>query len=524
MNELRIVPRALGGSPMVRDGNIAATATEWYPNRPSTGDAWRQHAEEVRASVAVDWLDRLAPAFGATGSAALRLSRSASGRGVVVTTGQQPGLFGGPLYTWWKALSALAFADAIERTTGIPAAPVFWAATDDSDFAEASTTYVAVRGGLERVALPPADVHGVRLADVSIGDAAPLLARLAAGAGASVYPAAFDVAADAYRESSTIGSAYVSLLRAVLEPLGVAVLDAANPLVRQAGNPVARAALREAASIEQALAAREGALRSAGYRPQVPLVRGRSLVFAHRNGVRERVPIGRSATPSAAEDETLAPNVLLRPIVERSILPTAAYLAGPGELAYFAQVSAVAHVLATPVPLPLPRWSGTIIEPHVQRLFDRYGLDIAGLQDPHAAEGAVAREALPAEVRDALGRLRGMTSSALDALAHALREAGSPSVPPGVLAGALRENDRRASRLERRLVAAAKREQIEAMTDLATLRAAVVPAGKPQERLLNLLPLLARHGPPLLDAVLAAARQHAKGLVERATAQRVPAS
>ena len=523
MNELRIVPRALGGSPMVRDGNIAASAAQWYPIRPSTPQAWRLHAEEVCRSLRADWLDSLAPAFEARGAAEQRLSRSSGGRGVIVTTGQQPGLFGGPLYTWWKALSALALADELESATGVPTAPVFWAATDDSDFEEASTTWVAVRGGLERLALTQSGMEGARLADVPLGDVSQQLARITAGAGSAVYPDALTVAAKTYRKGATIGGAYVALLRAILEPLGVAVLDAAHQAVHQAGKSVNLAALRDATRIEEALADREKAIRTSGYRPQVPLVRGRSLVFSQRDGVRERIAISRAREGFEPADDALSPNVLLRPVVERAVMPTAAYAAGPGELAYFAQVSAVAEVLGTSAPLPVPRWSGTIIEPHIQRLLDRYNLDIAGLQDPHAAEGAVARESIPPAVREALGRLRGATGSALDNLAEALRAAGSPTVPPTVLAGAVRENERRVSRLERRLVAAAKREQVEAMTDLATLRAAIVPGGAPQERMLNLLPMLARHGPPLLRGVLASARDHAAGIVYGNALRRAPA-
>jgi uncharacterized protein YllA (UPF0747 family) len=88
----------------------------------------------VRASASRGWLYVLRPAFAASGAAAARLERVAAGRGIVVTTGQQPGLFGGPIYTWSKALSALTLADEIEATTGIPAAPVFWAANDDRRF------------------------------------------------------------------------------------------------------------------------------------------------------------------------------------------------------------------------------------------------------------------------------------------------------------------------------------------------------------------------------------------------------
>ena len=515
---LRIVDRPLGGSPLVRDGQIAAAATAWYTPKPGTPDAWQARAGEVRGTVEPRWLDLLRPAFDADGEAAARLERVAGGRGVVVTTGQQPGLFGGPLYTWWKALTALALADALEAATGIPHAPVFWAATDDSDFAEASQTYVATHGELVRLALPPRATTGERMIDVPLGEVEPLIARLAAGAGAAVYPDALEAVAASYRSQATVGGAYLSLLRRVLEPLGMSVLDASHPAVRVAGTPLMRTALREAGAVEQALAARDQALRGADFRPQVPLVRGRSLVFASVNGVRERVAIPSAVRVADSLQEALGPNVLLRPLVERAILPTTAYVAGPGEMAYFAQVSAVADVLGVQVPLVVPRWSGTVIEPHIQRLLDRYALRLEALQDPHAAEGAVAREGLDPAVRDALGRMRGAATSAMEALGSALRGAGEPSLPPAVLAGAARDVERRLGRLERRIIAAAKREQTAAMTDLASLRAALVPAGRPQERMLNLFPLLARHGPALLDAVREAAESHAAALITRGAA------
>lgn len=512
---LRIVARPLGGSPLVRDGHIAAAAAAWYPPKPGTPDAWRMRAADVRATVEPRWLDTLRPAFSASGAAADRLERVAGGRGVVVTTGQQPGLFGGPLYTWWKALTALALADALEAATGVPHAPVFWAATDDSDFAEASQTYVAVRGELMRLALPPRATTGERMIDVPLGDTEPLIAHLSAGAGAAVYPTALEAVAASYVPTATVGGAYLSLLRRVLEPLGMSVLDASHPAVGTAGTPLLHTALREAGAVEQALAARDEAIRGAGFRPQVPLVRGRSLVFANVNGVRERVAIASAARVAAARLEALGPNVLLRPLVERAILPTTAYVAGPGEMAYFAQVSAVADVLGAQAPLVVPRWSGTVVEPHIQRLLDRYDLHLEALRDPHAAEGVVAREGLDPAVRDALGRMRGAATAAMEALGSALRDAGEPSVPAAVLTGAARDVERRLGRLERRIVAAAKREQTGAMTDLASLRAALVPAGKPQERMLNLFPLLARHGPVLFDAVREAAESHAADLISR---------
>jgi uncharacterized protein YllA (UPF0747 family) len=164
-------------------------------------------------------------------------------------------------------------------------------------------------------------------------------------------------------------------------------------------------------------------------------------------------------------------------------------------------------------PLAIPRWSGTVVEPHIQRLLDRYALDLEALHAPGSAEGAVARQAIPREVLTALDGVRAAGASAIAELTDALHASGSPQLPPAVLAGAARDMERRAARLERRVVAAAKREQAGAMRDLSTLRAALLPGGKPQERALNLLPLLARHGPALLSAVRASATEYAREIV-----------
>src|SRR4030095_4018905 len=104
---------------------------------------------------------------------------------------------------------------------------------------------------------------------------------------------------------------------------------------------------------------------------------------------------------ATAEPGSLSPNVLLRPVVERFLFPTASYVAGPGEMAYFAQVSAVADALGADPPMVVPRWSCTLIEPHVAEIMERYHLSIEDFADPHAVETRLAREAWPAGVSQA---------------------------------------------------------------------------------------------------------------------------
>ncbi|MEP7345853.1 MAG: bacillithiol biosynthesis BshC, partial [Gemmatimonadaceae bacterium] len=140
MTDLRIVSESLGGGPLARAGMNGTAPSGWYLQAPRSVEEWRARVQAVQASVPSGWLDALHPALEPSGVAAERLTRVSREGGVVVTSGQQPGLFGGPIYTWSKALTIRALADQIENDTGIPVAPIFWAATDDSDFAEASWT------------------------------------------------------------------------------------------------------------------------------------------------------------------------------------------------------------------------------------------------------------------------------------------------------------------------------------------------------------------------------------------------
>lgn len=502
----------LGGSPL---GGAPPDAT-WYPGMLNGPGAWSARADAVREQYrAGAWLDLLAPAFDARGAAAAALERVGGGTGVVVTTGQQPGLFGGPLYTLAKALSARALAERLEPAIGMAVAPVFWAATDDTDWEEGRRAYVVADAGLEELALTEAPPEGTPAARAPLGpEVDALRARLARACGTAAYAPALDAVARAYVAGRTSGDAYVGLLRDLLEPLGIAVLDASHPAMRAAGFQLMRRALLRSGAIAEALAARAGAIAAAGFTPQVRDVAGLSLVFRDAYDGRKRrlrTDEARALVPLVSPGD-LAPNVLLRPIVERGILPTVAYVAGPGEYAYFAQVSAVADALAVPQPVAVPRWSGTVVEPRVTRALDALGLSVDALRDPHAAEAALARRLAPdglAAGFDALASAIDERIAALDVVA----DGGEPLLSARAREGARLQLRGRVARLERRAMAAVKRRHADAMRTLASAQAALQPNGARQERVLSFLPLLARYGPALTDGMLAGARAHADALV-----------
>jgi bacillithiol biosynthesis cysteine-adding enzyme BshC len=517
MTELTVRTEPIGGSPLARAA-IDGALGEWYVPRPASVDGWRLRAETVRKSFeGRTWLDALRPAFGATGAAAARLERVVNGRGIVVTTGQQPGLFGGPVYTWSTALSALTLADEIEAATGIPTAPVFWAANDDADFAEACWTAVAVPGGAERLSVAAGAELGRTMADMPLGDVAAALDTLTRAAGATIDDRPIAAARNAYRPGATVGGAYLAFLREVFEPLGIPVLDAAHAAVAQATRPQLVRALDRAAVVADALHERDKAIAARGFTPQVAEVAGLSLVFERRaNGEKRRIPITEAGAiaVAGAPDGTriLSPNVLLRPVIERAMLPTVAYVAGPGEFSYFAQVSAVAAALGLEAPMAVPRWSTTIVEPHIARILSRLGVEEAELAHPHAPEGRLARAAVPTRVTDALSSFRSEVARSASDLVAALREGELP-IPSEVVDGLRRAIGHRLDRVERRVVAAAKRRDQEAMMQIATARGALFPLGKRQERALNIIPFLARHGTLVTRLMADAARAHARVLV-----------
>lgn len=510
MSEPLVRTESLGGSPLSRAGR-AGELPEWFVPVPRSADAWKAHAKTVMAGAPSRWLDDLAPAIAASGPAAERLKKSTNGKGLVITTGQQPGLFGGPLMTFAKALSALAIADVLQETLGIPVSPLFWAATDDADFDEAARVSVSLDGGARELVMAQTAPAGTPMARVPIGDDIERLVPLLRDAcGTAPHASYLERAVALYREGATVGDAYVALLRSVLEPLGIPVLDASHPSFASAAAPVLLRAAHAAPAIAAAVKRRDEAIVARGLKPQVDDVPNLSLVSLNANGVKRRLTQAEAVAFQAASGAWLSSTVLLRPVLERALLPTAAYVGGPGEIAYFGQLTAVADALGVERPLVVPRWSTTIVEPRIQKILSTVNVAVEDLTDPHAVETRLAREALSPAVDSALRALRAD-------LVRDVQQVGRVNdglVPNDVIEGVRRSIEHRLERLERRVVAGAKRRETDLMTRIATARGAFFPHGVRQERTLAWVPFVARYGEPLIERMIDEARAHARLIVD----------
>lgn len=508
MTDIRVIDTPLTGGPLTQAALSGLAPAGWYAGAPAGKDEWAARCRHI-ASMPRPWMKALTPAFGPVG--ARLVSRVVEAGGIVVTTGQQPGLFGGPWYTWFKAMAARELAAELQKQTGIPAVPVFWAATDDADFAESSTTVIAGREGAERLALTQAPPQGVPMSHALLGDEieAPL-ARLIATAG-SDQTAPLRAARAAFRAGATIGTAYVELLRTLLEGTGVAVLDASHAAVGESARALLSDALRAGHDLHAALAARQAEIEGNGFDVAVRAERELSLVFAWEPGA-DGLPRKRRLTLAESRHDApgvrLSGNVLLRPVVEAQLLPTVAYVAGPGEIAYFAQVGAVAATLGLQAPLAMPRWSGMLVPREVDESMARFGVTIDELREQDAIERRMARAALPPQTAASLAQLRASVDASVAGFDGLLT--------PAALEGARGQLAHRINRIERRLLAAVKHRDANSLRAISAARGALFPLGEPQERALNALPWLSRYGAELGLAIRSACTQHARRLVSGA--------
>jgi uncharacterized protein YllA (UPF0747 family) len=423
--------------------------------------------------------------------------RLAAGATLAITTGQQPGLFTGPLYTIYKALSAIAVAARLERERRVPVVPVFWVAGDDHDFQEANhATLLNSSGEPLTVVLRerPADALALPLYHERCGpEIAAALDQVRQGTPDSEFKeAVLTWLAAAYRPDATLADAAATAIQALLGPLGLAVVRPYTASMKGAMAPLLVRAL--GTTLDDGLSpvlieAKHGRDR---LRPE-----GDAFV-TRRSGERfTRAELERIAGDAP---ERLSPNVLLRPVIEAALLPTVAYMAGPGELDYFPSAAPLYRALDVSPQTALPRWSGTLVESRVDKVVEKHGLKMDDFAaPPGAVEGRLVRDQLPPEVAATLESLKEEIRSAYGRVSDGARRV-DPTLERTV------ESARNAALggmqdIEKKIVAALKRTNDTLVGQLARARAALFPTGQPQERVLTYASMAIRYGPALLTAL-----------------------
>ncbi len=354
----------------------------------------------------------------------------AAGRAAVVLTGQQVGLFLGPLYSFYKAASAVVVARALQAESGVPCVPIFWLQTEDHDFAEIRTATIANAEG-EPVRLELADELGgegrasvaQRVLPAQVCDLLNALAETLGGG-----PAADEVMRllrAAYQPGVGPAAAFACLLATLFAEEGLVVFDPRDARVASLAAPIYRDLIENADRVEAGLREREAALIAAGFDVQVPIRERTSLIFFHRDGpagsrfriqrtratnggdptwlltgAGESVSRARLLDALARDPLCFSTSALARPIVEDSLFPTAAYVGGPGEINYFAQLPPLYEHVGLAPPLLIPRARFCVVDTRARRRLNQLGLVAADLAAPAHELRARLKVAPPSQTAD----------------------------------------------------------------------------------------------------------------------------
>jgi len=305
---------------------------------------------------------------------------------VAVVTGQQVGLFGGPAYSFYKALTAIRAAEELIRG-GIPAVPVFWMATEDHDVEEVCSVTWFHEGELQTFALSKPAEDTIPVGRIHLGAEIEELVQRAQPFLGETFG---NMLHETYIPAATYGSAFAGLFARIFCDSGLILLDPLDEQLHRAAAPLLCDALVHRDELNELLLTRGKVLERAGYEPQVKVTSRSTLLFSLEGGKRRAISVtngefasGNQSMPRdswlkriESAPETFSPNALFRPIVQDYLLPTVAYLAGPAEIAYYAQSQPLYEKLLGRMPVLLPRADFTLVDPKGVRLLKKYGLGV----------------------------------------------------------------------------------------------------------------------------------------------------
>jgi bacillithiol biosynthesis cysteine-adding enzyme BshC len=435
---------------------------------------------------------------------------------VAVVTGQQVGLLTGPLYTIYKTITALQLADQLADETGRPVVPVFWMAGEDHDFEEVAHTHVLQHNNLVELAYEAPTGSDENLGAVGRLELTEQITAVLDELDETLPSSDFklrlmqDVRA-AYQPGTTLADAFGRLLRALFPNTGLVLMSSDDARLKQLAAPLFRRELTDYAEAYGRIEATSDVLER-DYHAQVH-ARPTNLFWLEAS---RRLPIdaqddgsfvlrGTERTFTEAElldrldahPEAFSPNVVLRPLMQDTLLPTAAYVAGPGETSYFAQYRGVYDWAEIPMPIIYPRASVSLVESKVEKVLDKFDLSVADLVE--GVDPLFQRIVVDAMDVDVEGVFEDVTRSlhqAINELKPAVEAVDSTLARSAEATRAALMNEMEA--FKSRVVRAEKNNQDEVRAQIEKVHANLVPGSTLQERVVSVLYFLNKYSPELL--------------------------
>ncbi|MGZ5487979.1 MAG: bacillithiol biosynthesis cysteine-adding enzyme BshC [Candidatus Aminicenantales bacterium] len=445
------------------------------------------------------------------------IAKLARDEACAVVTGQQVGLFSGPLYTIYKALTAIKLADTLNHRGLGSFVPVFWLASDDHDLAEIDHIALLDKDNrLREIRCPtPSRESKVPVSKIplprDIGDCLEQLKDLTLDT--EFKADILGSLSEAYQPGRSYVEAFGRWMTRLFKSRGLVLIDASHPRLKEMGREIFFREIAEGSpSTRRAVAASER-LRQAGYEAQIPLHEG---ILNQFYAERERQAIqwkdgayDIKGLPAMATKEDLlklakekpslfSPNVLLRPLYQDAVLPTVAYVGGPSEIAYFGQLKGVYEAFGLPMPVIYPRKNVTIVERKIDHILKKYGLSVPDLwRNAAGAIGEITKQEIPDSVGQALLLARDHLERD-----YAGVKAEILAFDPGLTESADRAKGKMNQQLDflqKKVQQAARKRNDIAVQQLHKALDNLFPNQRLQERVFNIVPYLIKYGAPFID-------------------------
>ncbi len=512
------------------DSPKEAPVRRWFGAEPFAGKWIGQGGAVKHPGALADLLAQQALDFGASEAAKANIAKLRAGAQAVVT-GQQVVLFGGPLLTILKAATAVARAREATKATGIEHVPVFWMATEDHDLAEVDQVSFLTKTSVETLRLGLKLPHAVPVGDVVPGpeldDVLERTSELLEFAPVSDWLRECYAPVDG--KKTTLALAFGRLIARIFAEQGLIVMDASTRGFHALGASTLRYAIEHAAELQSALIARSAQLEKSGYHAQVLVAEGHSMLFLLEETTGERIALrtnpdgqwkagGKTFSTAdllkilEATPERLSPNALLRPVFQDTVLPTAAYIGGPAEIAYFAQSAVLYEAILGRITPVLPRLSATLLEPAIATIMDK---DEVQLPDAMTTSEDLAQRlgarAMPIEGKRKLAAVGNALDSELIALTEYLRGMDATLGTAAEVSGSKMRYQM--NRLRRMAATFELQKEASLKKHAQAITLNVFPDGHPQERLIAGVWFMARYGDGLVEKLVGVACNQCPGHV-----------
>lgn len=479
-------------------------------------------SEKFERKKIVEILTRQNKGWNASQSVLENISKLNTNNSFVVMTGQQAGVFTGPLYTIYKILTTIKLSVWLRsQYSDFNFIPCFWMEVDDHDFEEINHIQFFNKNN---------ELHQLELSEESNESLKPIYTRQINSEIADWKQTIKDefhqtefmedvlkTFFEQYLPQQKYSDAFANLLTELFGKYGLVVLNPAEPEVKNLGRPIFEKALETNNQIHKVFEERNQTLTKSELPLQIQLQPNQTLLFYMDNeGNRVRIDAGQNGdyllkyhdsnkTLAKSElakimkntPEQISPNVALRPLVQDSIFPTVGYVAGPAEITYFAQISVIYNYFELTLPVIYPRHRITVIENKIQRILEKLEIDVVNLfhhksdflefhiQQKQSKTTFIEIQSIQSEINQKVDQLEKIISETDPTLINTIQKTGQ-------------KINSNIEQIIHKLTNAIEQKEAVEINQVKRTLLHLFPENNFQERVLNIIYLLIKYGPDLI--------------------------